>query len=215
MVLSYNDFVQQSVNESFDEVFNKIKNMSKQGLLTTAFLTSVLSNSSFSQEQKKAIQSIEVNKQNNIRKINSNEDIKTSNFLIKKASIIIKSTVYYDEEVSSRIGKWKQFINTRLSNFKSSTVNLIYYADDGIPKHDPTIDGKIATGEYYLIVLRKDIDIKSIFGSENEISYSEFSSDDRSNTYLLKSQNCISSERKVVFFGTKISQILKNIDLKY
>jgi hypothetical protein len=122
MVLSYNDFVQQSVNESFDEVFNKIKNMSKQGLLTTAFLTSVLSNSSFSQEQKKAIQSIEVNKQNNIKKINSNEDIKTSNFLIKKASIIIKSTVYYDEEVSSRIGKWKQFINTRLSNFKSSTV---------------------------------------------------------------------------------------------
>jgi hypothetical protein len=215
MILSYNDFVQKnSVNESFEEVFNKIKNMSKQGLLTTAFLTSVLSNSSFSQEQKKAIQSIEVNKQN-IRKINPNEDIKTSNFLTKKSSIIIKTTVYTDEVVASRMGKWKQFINTRLSNFKSSTANLIYYEDDGIPKHDPTLDGKLATGEYYLLVLRKDIDIKLVFGSESEISYTEFSSDDRSNTYLLKSQNCISSERKVDFFGTKIEQILKNIDLKY
>ena len=216
MILSYNDFVQEnSVNESFEEVFNKIKNMSKLGLLTTTFLTSVLSSSSFSQEQKKAIQSIEINSKNTIKKISPNEDIKTSDFLTKKASVIIKTTVYTDEVVASRMGKWKQFINTRLSNFKSSTANLIYYEDDGIPKHDPTLDGKLATGEYYLIVLRKDIDIKLVFGSESEISYTEFSSDGRSNTYLIKSKNCISSERKVDFFGTKIEQILKNIDLKY
>jgi hypothetical protein len=50
------DILSLNENINFKDVINKIKDYSKKGLITTAILTSLLSNNAFSQEQKKEIE---------------------------------------------------------------------------------------------------------------------------------------------------------------
>jgi len=50
------DILSLNENINFKDIINKIKDYSKKGLITTAILTSLLSNNAFSQEQKKEIE---------------------------------------------------------------------------------------------------------------------------------------------------------------
>ena len=197
---------QLEINENFNDILNKVKSMSAKGILTSAILASILSSSNLSADQKNMIKEISIE---NTIEIPKNSNIITSEYLNNNlATILIKTNI--QEEYHTGAEDWKKFVKQNL-NFNKSRAIILYYKDDGIPRHDPTINGKDARGEYYFIVLSKKIDINEVFGNTNEVYYQTYSEDSNSNTYLLKSHNCISPQNKVQVFGKKMKEVCKNI----